>query len=324
MRPSARSATPASVKDRQRAAPPSLPGAARASLLAFSLLTGVAVLVPPAVSRAQVFVDVRVGLAPPPLPVYIQPPLPGPDYIWTPGYWAWDASAGDYYWAPGAWVLAPRPGYLWTPGYWGWDSGDYVFHGGYWGPHVGFYGGVNYGFGYTGVGFVGGYWGGGHYVYNRAVNNVANVNVSNVYNQVAILNRANITRVSYSGGPGGVNARPTPEQVAATREIHIPPTAIQAHNVQVAQTNRASFAVANHGVPPMAARARPPGAAHDAEVAPGETRPAAARPEASHAQASHPQGQRPQAQHQQAPRPKPAPQSPHPQAHGEPHHESHG
>ena len=29
---------------------------------------------------------------------------------------------------------------------------------GYWGPHVGYYGGVNYGFGYMGVGFAGGAW----------------------------------------------------------------------------------------------------------------------------------------------------------------------
>jgi len=34
--------------------------------------------------------------APPPLPDYDQPPLPGDGYIWTPGYWAW-APAG-YFW----------------------------------------------------------------------------------------------------------------------------------------------------------------------------------------------------------------------------------
>jgi hypothetical protein len=294
-----------------------LPGAARASLLALSLLTGAAGLVPPAVSRAQVFVDVRVGLPPPPLPIYAQPPLPGPDYIWTPGYWAWDASAQDYYWTPGAWVLAPRPGYLWTPSYWGWDSGVYVFHGGYWGPHVGFYGGVNYGFGYTGVGFVGGYWGGGHYFYNRAVNNVSNVRITTVYN-TPVADRANVTRVSYSGGPGGVNARPTPEQAAAARESHIPPTAAQTHMVEAARTNRAAFASANHGVPPVAARARPPAPVHGAEGSREEARPAAA----------HSEPPRPPAQHQQAPRPRPAPQSPHPSphpaGHAEPRHEGHG
>jgi hypothetical protein len=315
-----------------------LPGAARASLLALSLLTGAAGLVPPAVSRAQVFVDVRVGLPPPPLPIYAQPPLPGPDYIWTPGYWAWDASAQDYYWTPGAWVLAPRPGYLWTPSYWGWDSGVYVFHGGYWGPHVGFYGGVNYGFGYTGVGFVGGYWGGGHYFYNRAVNNVSNVRITTVYN-TPVADRANVTRVSYSGGPGGVNARPTPEQAAAALESHIPPTATQTHIVEAARTNRAAFASANHGVPPVAARARPPAPVHVGEVSREEAKPAAAHAQApvhgaqglreeARPAAAHAQAPRPSAQHQQAPRPRPAPQSPHPSphpaAHAEPRHEGRG
>ena len=37
----------------------------------------------------------------------------------------------------------------------------FIWHLGYWGPHVGFYGGVNYGYGYVGVGFVGGRWEGG-------------------------------------------------------------------------------------------------------------------------------------------------------------------
>ena len=87
--------------------------------------------------------------------------------MWTPGYWAY----GDdgYYWVPGAWVPAPYEGALWTPGYWGWASGLYVWHRGYWGPHVGYYGGVNYGFGYMGVGFAGGVWRGGVFAYNTAV-----------------------------------------------------------------------------------------------------------------------------------------------------------
>ena len=54
----------------------------------------------------------------------------------------------------------PESGFLWTPAYWGWEGGHYRFYNGYWGPHVGFYGGINYGFGYGGVGFAGGYWNG--------------------------------------------------------------------------------------------------------------------------------------------------------------------
>src|SRR5437899_365844 len=91
-------------------------------------------------------VVVQVAIAPPVLPVYVQPACPGDGYIWTPGYWAYGPDG--YYWVPGTWVFAPEPGLLWTPGYWGWNAGFYVWHGGYWGPHIGFYGGVNYGFGY--------------------------------------------------------------------------------------------------------------------------------------------------------------------------------
>ena len=74
-------------------------------LLAFILLPAA-----PSPSRAQLLV--RVELAPPPLPVYVQPVIPGPDYIWVPGYWAWGPNG--YFWVPGTWVFAPTPGLLWT------------------------------------------------------------------------------------------------------------------------------------------------------------------------------------------------------------------
>ena len=46
---------------------------------------------------------VTATVAPPPLPVYLQPPVPGPGYLWSPGYWNWDPAFG-YYWVPGTWV----------------------------------------------------------------------------------------------------------------------------------------------------------------------------------------------------------------------------
>lgn len=230
---------------------------ARASTLALALISGFVMTFGAAPSQAQISIDVQVRTPPPPLPVYVQPPLPGPDYIWTPGYWAWNGDFGDYYWVPGTWVQAPRPGYLWTPGYWGWSDGLYVFHAGYWGEHIGYYGGVAYGFGYTGAGFEGGYWNGPHYSYNRAVTNVRNVNVTNVYNKTVIVNRTTVNNVSFNGGPGGVVARPTPQQLAVTRESHIQATPMQVRHVQAAQSNRALFASANRGAPPVAATARP-------------------------------------------------------------------
>jgi hypothetical protein len=58
---------------------------------------------------------------PPPMPVYDQPPIPEPGYLWTPGYWSHNGE--DYYWVPGTWVEPPQPGLLWTPGYWGFVDG---------------------------------------------------------------------------------------------------------------------------------------------------------------------------------------------------------
>ena len=113
---------------------------------------------------------VTANAAPPAIPQYEQPVAPGDGYLWTPGYWAWDPSAGDYYWVAGQWVLPPYTGALWTPGYWGPYGGGYFWHAGFWGPYVGYYGGINYGFGYFGVGYWGGFWRGGAFYYNRGLN----------------------------------------------------------------------------------------------------------------------------------------------------------
>ena len=205
-----------------------------------------------AASFGQVFVSVRIG--PPALPVYEQPLCPGPGYLWTPGYWGWNDDAG-YYWVPGTWVVAPV-GLLWTPGYWGWSEGAYIWHAGYWGPHVGFYGGVNYGFGYGGVGFVGGEWRGGAFFYNTAVLHVDTVHVTNVYvNRTVIVN--NESRVSFNGGEGGINARPTAEEERAAHEEHRAAVAAQIDHEHAASLNRANFASENHGRPTIAATARP-------------------------------------------------------------------
>src|SRR5271154_2667441 len=108
--------------------------------------------------HAQFSVSINVGFAPPVLPVYVQPVCPQPNLMWTPGYWAYSNDDGDYFWVPGAWVPAPYEGALWTPPYWGWSGGNYGFYDGYWGQTVGYYGGVNYGFGFGGIGFAGGEW----------------------------------------------------------------------------------------------------------------------------------------------------------------------
>jgi len=203
-------------------------------------------------SFAQIAVGVSVRIGPPALPVYAQPICPGPGYIWTPGYWAWNDDAG-YYWVPGTWVVAPV-GMLWTPGYWGWAGGVYLWHAGYWGPHVGFYGGINYGFGYGGVGFVGGEWRGGAFFYNRSVTNVSVTSVTHVYTRTVVVNE---NHVAFNGGEGGVHARATAQEEAYGREKHTPALPSQAEHQHLASQNRQNFASENHGRPAIAATAKP-------------------------------------------------------------------
>jgi hypothetical protein len=222
-------------------------------VLATGLLAAPLAAVPVSNADAQIAIGLNIRIAPPALPVYVQPPLPAPGYIFTPGYWAY-GDAG-YYWVPGTWVRPPSIGLLWTPAYWGWNNGAYVFNAGYWGPHVGFYGGINYGFGYGGVGFEGGFWRGGAFSYNRAVNNFGGVHVTNVYNKT-VVNVTNVRNVSFNG-PGGVTARPTPEEASFAHEQHVPPTTEQAEHFHAAAQNRALLASANGGHPAITATARP-------------------------------------------------------------------
>jgi hypothetical protein len=218
-----------------------------------TLFLALLVSVVPASSFAGVFVSVNI--APPVLPVYVQPVCPGDGYLWTPGYWAY-GDAG-YFWVPGTWVLAPRPGVLWTPGYWGWGSGVYLWHAGYWGPHVGFYGGVNYGYGYGGSGFYGGRWEGGHFAYNTSVMHVDRTVIHNTYiDNTVIRNTTVINRTSFNG-PHGVDARPNGQEMAAMRESHVQPTSEQMSHEHFAGSNRENFASVNGGRPANAAVSRP-------------------------------------------------------------------
>jgi hypothetical protein len=202
-------------------------------------------------SAAEIGIGISVRIGPPALPVYPQPICPGPGYLWTPGYWAWN-DVGGYYWVPGTWVIAPV-GMLWTPGYWGFAGGLYGWHPGYWGPHVGFYGGVNYGFGYGGVGFFGGEWRGGAFFYNREVVNVNVVNVRNVYSRTVVVNNVHTS----FNGPGGIEARPTAQEEAYGRERHTAALSTQMEHERAASQNRQLFASENHGRPAIAATARP-------------------------------------------------------------------
>ena len=191
--------------------------------------------------------------APPPLPDYEQPPPPADGYIWTPGYWAW--GPGGYYWVPGAWVEPPYAGALWTPGYWGFYGGRYSFFPGYWGLHIGFYGGINYGFGYVGFGYEGGYWHSGHFFYNSVYNHIDTRVVHNVYRYNAGNRARAVSRASFNGGRG-VQVRPRSSEMAARREPTAPRMSTQVQHAQSYSTNRGQLASQNHGRPATPAISR--------------------------------------------------------------------
>lgn len=193
---------------------------AQITIAAAALLGAATATLEPTQAAARAFVAFHVGFAPPPLLVYQQPPCPGYGFIWTPGYWAWDDYSQRYYWVPGAWVRPPRVGYLWTPGYWAWDGLDYVFYDGYWGPTVGFYGGINYGFGYTGWGYEGGYWRDREFYYNSRVNNLRDFDHRYIYDR-DVHEDHRFGRTSYAGGRGGVTGLPNRQQFGALNQPRI-------------------------------------------------------------------------------------------------------
>ena len=219
-----------------------------------TLALGLALMVPLA---AWSQVSLSVSIAPPPLPLYAQPPIPDDGYIWTPGYWAWDPANGDYNWVPGTWVMPPSTGMLWTPGYWGFLNGGYFWHGGYWGSQVGYYGGLNYGYGYTGNGYWGGRWDRGHFRYNSTVNNLPSGRVHNVYwAQVA---QRPVRTESFNGGSSHYRTQPTASQRRFESTPHGNPTPEQQTHEQRAISMPEQRMANNHGAPPTAATPRPGG-----------------------------------------------------------------
>ncbi len=197
----------------------------------------------------------RVNVTPPPLPSYAQPPPPKAGYLWVPGFWAWREPFPDYYWVPGTWVQPPQPGLLWTPAYWSRVDGGYVFHAGYWAKQVGFYGGIDYGYGYTGDGYQGGRWENGVFHYNRAVNNLGSLDIANVYDEAVAADKEAV-RVSFNGGNGGTTARPTPRAEALASERHVEATAEQRKHFELAAMDRSLYSKLNHGEPGVAATSR--------------------------------------------------------------------
>ncbi len=55
----------------------------------------------------------------------------GDQFIWIPGYWAWDSERNTHIWVSGCWRAAP-PGKYWVPGYWAKAEGGYRWVPGFW------------------------------------------------------------------------------------------------------------------------------------------------------------------------------------------------
>ncbi len=66
---------------------------------------------------------------PPPPQVEFVPISPGPDYVWTPGWWSWDGSA--WIWIGGRWHFPVRPGQVWFRGSFNHGRGAEPFRGGH-------------------------------------------------------------------------------------------------------------------------------------------------------------------------------------------------
>jgi hypothetical protein len=87
---------------------------------------GLMILAGLSICSAQVSIGVRIGPPPPPRVIRVQPPRPGPDYMWVDGYWF--ADGGRYRWHDGYWTRPPYGGARWvSPRY---ESEH--FYGGYW------------------------------------------------------------------------------------------------------------------------------------------------------------------------------------------------
>lgn len=195
-------------------------------------------------------------VAPPDLPQYDQPVCPQSNYVWTPGYWSYGQDG--YFWVPGVWVPAAYEGALWTPGYWAFERGQYAFHDGYWGDHVGYYGGVNYGYGYMGFGFAGGEWRHGTFFYNTAVAHVHFLNL-HVYHDMEIVKRSTLfgdSRVAFIGGPRGIRYEPSREERMYEHEKHMGRSDFQSQHEFTARGDHGSYYNNNGGHPHITAEDR--------------------------------------------------------------------
>jgi hypothetical protein len=71
-----------------------------------------------------------VQTQPPALQAESPPPRPSSDYVWVPGYWAWQNNR--YVWVAGRWTIPPRVGATWVPPRWEPEGRGFRYYDGYW------------------------------------------------------------------------------------------------------------------------------------------------------------------------------------------------
>ena len=154
-----------------------------AAFIAAFLLVAIPAPTPP---QFSVSVGATIGAPPPPLPVYAQPPLRRRTTSGTPATGAGERSVllGSGNLVAGA---SARP--VLDAGVLASLARRLRLEPSYWGSSVGFYGGVNYGFGYYGTGFVAGVWAGNNFRYNTAVANVNRTVIHNTYVDKTVTNK---------------------------------------------------------------------------------------------------------------------------------------
>jgi hypothetical protein len=75
--------------------------------------------------------EVLVAQEPPAVRVETQTTSPGPNYLWTRGYWRWNGVT--YIWVPGSWIIRPRPAAVYVEGHWLRRGSRWVWVPGHWG-----------------------------------------------------------------------------------------------------------------------------------------------------------------------------------------------
>ena len=114
------------------------------------------------------------------------------------------------------------------------------------------YGGIDYGYGYSGDGYQGGRWENGAFLYNHSVNNLGSLAIANVHDQ-AVTADNNDVRVSFNGGRRGTAARPTQYQQAQASAEHVGATAEQQKHFEFASMDRSLYSKLNNGEPGVTA-----------------------------------------------------------------------